>query len=99
MERIASRLLTNRRWELNEKVEQFSALSRLRSTIERQLEAFGPPVDGEDDERAARRSHLRETLEQLDRQIEEARAAVAASARILRMLEGGGIGREAVSPS
>jgi len=90
MGRVAPRLLTTRRWELNEKIERFSGLVRLRATIERQLGAMGDAAEGEDAERAERRAHLEHTMKQLNEQMEEARAEVASSARVLRLLETGG---------
>lgn len=95
MGRVAPRLLTTRRWELNEKIERFSGLVRLRATIERQLGAMGDAAEGEDVERAERREHLERTVAQLDEQMHEARAQVASSARVLRLLESGGAKVEA----
>lgn len=90
MGRVAPRLLSTRRWELNEKIERFSGLVRLRATIERQLSAMGEATEGEDAERTERRAHLEHTIRQLDEQMNEARAEVASSARVLRLLETGG---------
>lgn len=95
MSRVAPRLLSSHRWELNEKLQHFSSLARLRATLERQLKSFGESVSNEDVERAQRRSHLQESLDQIDRQMEEARADVNASVRVLRMLENGGVTSQA----
>jgi ElaB/YqjD/DUF883 family membrane-anchored ribosome-binding protein len=91
MSRVAPRLLSSHRWELNEKLQHFSSLARLRATLERQLKSFGEPASNEDVERAQRRSHLQESLDQIDHQMEEARADVNASVRVLRMLENGSV--------
>jgi len=90
MGRVAPRLLTARRWELNEKIERFSGLVRLRATIERQLGAMGEASENEDHERTERREHLEDTIHQLDTQMNDARSEVASSARVLRLLESGG---------
>lgn len=99
MSRVAPRLLSSHRWELNEKLQHFSSLARLRATLERQLKAFGDETPGEDVERAQRRAHLQESLDQIDRQMEEARADVNSSVRVLRMLENGGVSSHAQVPS
>ncbi len=91
MSRVAPRLLSSHRWELNEKLQHFSSLARLRATLERQLKAFGDETPDEDVERSQRRAHLQESLDQIDRQMEEARSDVNASVRVLRMLENGGV--------
>ena len=41
-------------------------------------------------ERTERRAHLEHTIHQLDEQMSDARAEVASSARVLRLLETGG---------
>ncbi len=96
---MAPRLLSSHRWELNEKLQHFSSLARLRATLERQLKAFGETVSNEDVERSQRRAHLQESLDQIDRQMEEARADVNASVRVLRMLENGGVSGQTAVPS
>jgi hypothetical protein len=99
MSRVAPRLLSSHRWELNEKLQHFSSLARLRATLERQLKAFGDESPGEDVERSQRRAHLQESLDQIDRQMEEARSDVNASVRVLRMLENGGVSGHTQLPS
>lgn len=98
MSRVAPRLLSNHRWELNEKLQHFSSLTRLRATLERQLQALGEGGPNEEPERSQRRQHLHESLEQIDQQLDEARADVNASVRVLRMLENGGRSSEPVVP-
>jgi hypothetical protein len=91
MGRIAPRLLNSHRWDLNEKVEQLSSLKRLRGTIDRQIEAFEASDARTEDESKIRHAHLLETKNQLEGQIEQVGSDVAAGARVLRLLESGGI--------
>lgn len=99
MSRVAPRLLSSHRWELNEKLQHFSSLARLRATLERQLKAFGDETPSEEVERSQRRAHLQESLDQIDRQMEEARSDVNASVRVLRMLENGGVSSHSQIPN
>lgn len=91
MGRIAPRLLNSHRWDLNEKVEQLASLKRLRGTIDLQIEAFEASDAGPEEERRARHAHLLETRNQLQEQIDLIGSDVTAGARVLRLLESGGI--------
>lgn len=87
MEQTLPRKLAQQRWSVNEKRQQLAALTKLRSDLGRQLAQLDQAPGAQ---AAERRSHLQDSIGQVERQVDEARQAVEGSMRILRRLEKGG---------
>ncbi len=84
MSRISPRLVTARRWELNEKRVQLTGLMNLRTEFEEQLQLLTRANDLASGDRCRR---LGESIALVDDQIEAAEQEIGDYMRALRLLE------------
>lgn len=84
MEPTLPRKIAQQRWAVNERRQELTSLSRLRADLGRQLAALDRAAT---EGISARRLHLQQSIQQLEGQIDEARAQMEGAQRILRRLE------------